>query len=346
MGNELEKEVVDVCVDPLSGNVLPVATDKNDNAIVLEDITLEKMLNEDLVRKDQVTKEIINDVLNSGDYGMSKEDYDVIAEAAMAFQKNKDGYNTKVNYYKMLPQKLQDQLFESIPIEMKARYSKSEIMGSMNSFAKELLNGILDKAFMSQTFYDKATKESLKELNEGLRVEYSKYNSTMRDMINNLPKMVEKLREEGNEESAQKVEKFLEIYNDVYSLDSYKEAWKSGKIKVKKFDIEKFDRNIASFNMKYEKSKNTIPNLDQAYPILRTALPEETSDIKIKKFIVGFVKYTMNMDPNNIEDHAYMYYFVKNIVHSNKYDKANEDEITYYNHVIENINNFINDVIY
>ena len=47
-------------------------------------------------------------------------------------------------------------------------------------------------------------------------------------------------------------------------------------------------------------------------PILKRFFPEYSNDQCIA-FVIAFIKFTRNMNPNDVVDHTYMSYFIHNI---------------------------------
>ena len=49
----------------------------------------------------------------------------------------------------------------------------------------------------------------------------------------------------------------------------------------------------------------------------------------------------MNMSPDNVDEHVYMYYFIKNILSLKYYNKDDEEEIKFYDKVRQNLIKFL-----
>ena len=64
--------------------------------------------------------------------------------------------------------------------------------------------------------------------------------------------------------------------------------------------------------MKYENSSYNIYNLDLCRPILVRNLGIDVKYADL--FLITFCKYCQNMKPDNVTDHAFMYYTIYNIV--------------------------------
>ena len=122
-------------------------------------------------------------------------------------------------------------------------------------------------------------------------------------------------------------------------------AYKEGKIKVKKIQVEKFNRTCEEFNFKYQKTQNIINDIKTLLPKLdRVAAKHFDLDI-IKEFIVIFINYVKNMDVNNYKDHTFMYYFIYNINTVDYYDTEDAAQEAHHKQIINNINTFLQAIV-
>lgn len=133
----------------------------------------------------------------------------------------------------------------------------------------------------------------------------------------------------------------LDQIDEAYNLTNLKEF--SKKCKIKKFDIEKYQKVFAGFLNKYKDSPYNIYDINMALPILERNLPSVDESITAKDiiaFFICFCKQTMNMKPDVVTDHAYMYYVVYNIVilDMNKGETKSVSDV-YMNNIVEIIHN-------
>lgn len=147
-------------------------------------------------------------------------------------------------------------------------------------------------------------------------------------------------------EDTEKKQKLLDVLariQEAYDLNELKEFAK--KCKIKHFDLEKPSRHFDAYTRKYANSSYNIYSIEMARPImyrnLNTGEKEMYSDKDINAFFIAFCKQTMNMKPENVLDHSYMYYVMYNIVLAdlNKSEKTRETSEIFMSHVKDVIKN-------
>lgn len=132
---------------------------------------------------------------------------------------------------------------------------------------------------------------------------------------------------------------FVESYTYTKMLDMYLHT---GKLRVKKIELEKFVKTCNSWIQRYSNHKMTINNLSDTLPVL--AAHFKFSEDTLKRFVIIFTKYAMNMSPDVLNEHVYMYYFIKNILSLNYYNHEDEKESAFYDTVKENIEHFLTEI--
>ena len=121
---------------------------------------------------------------------------------------------------------------------------------------------------------------------------------------------IARCKAEGKSEAIEKLEKIKNIIDEAYNLTDFSEFCKH--VKIKKFDLEKPKKIFLSFNAKYLKHNNNINDIQYCPIVLdRHIIGDEKSNMKL---CLAFCKYCMNYSPDNIEEHSFMYYFIKNII--------------------------------
>ena len=150
---------------------------------------------------------------------------------------------------------------------------------------------------------------------------------------------IERCKAEGKEESIAKLQKMRDTIDDAYNLDKFAEFCKH--VRIKKFDLEKPKKIFQSFNNKYEKHANNINDIQYCPVVLDRHLEDHTSNMKL---CLAFCKYCMNFSPDNIEDHTFMYYFIRNIILIDRinpkgklYDSMDDKSKAFYDGFISNI---------
>lgn len=98
-----------------------------------------------------------------------------------------------------------------------------------------------------------------------------------------------------------------------YQLTDLLEKTKSGKIKVKKKHTDKYKRHCQEFLFKYRgDTAFVIDDITVCVPILSRLLPM-FSPKELANTIIAFTMQTMNYSSKDVYQHAYMYYFIRNI---------------------------------
>lgn len=145
---------------------------------------------------------------------------------------------------------------------------------------------------------------------------------------------IKRCEEQGKDEAKAKLLKMKDVIDESFNLEKFAEACKN--IKIKRGDLKKPDRVFDPFNFKYEKHKNNINNIKDCKFFLSRHLPEYTDTHKLM-LCLAFCKYCMNFSPDDIEQHTFMYYFIRNIIaidrlnpKGNLYDTMDEPSKKFY----------------
>lgn len=161
-----------------------------------------------------------------------------------------------------------------------------------------------------------------------------------------IDKAIERCKSEGKEDAIEKLQRMKNTIDEAYTLDKFSEYCK--KVKIKKFDIEKPKKIFLSFNAKYLKHDNNINDINYCPIILDRHIDDHKSNIKV---CIAFCKYCLNFSPDNIEEHTFMYYFIRNIILIDRinpkgklYESMNEKSKEFYNGFISNIKKCINNI--
>lgn len=128
--------------------------------------------------------------------------------------------------------------------------------------------------------------------------------------------------EEASPKNAAVLRKIADACEESYMMTGFIEAIKNHALKIRKIDIEKYDKVVKEFNYKYEKSSlniNLASDLVLCIPRhLATASepisPDKITSKTVVAFVVAFCKYCEKFSPENVAEHTFMYYFIKNIL--------------------------------
>lgn len=142
--------------------------------------------------------------------------------------------------------------------------------------------------------------------------------------------------EETHPEKAKVLREISEAFEDSYKFITMRKALNENWKEARRLDkeVKKYDRYCTEFNYKYKNSKFKITDIRLVAHTLDRALKDFNVTIpEIKKFVVLFCRLTRNMDSNNVVEHSYMYYTIKNILDLD-YLKIDSDA---YNTIKENV---------
>ena len=328
---------IDVNIDPVTGkinNVIAPETYKDHK------LTLDELLEMDFdkVRTElDITEESVKDSLGVVFPNFKEEDVPVFLNALNKYRKKE-----KVSYFNLLPESMKNGI-DAIVGQSQIGYASQR--EARNYVIEGLFEQIIQDNYSNKIVTDlnQSLEESYKQLYEDTKGDFSKYNNNQRYIYETyLLEYADKIQEEDSEKAdlCRKIhDKFVEsyTYEDMYNL--YKNT---GKLRVKKIEVEKFEKSCLSWLYKYSNHKMVINNLSDTFPVLKSELAEfRFSDDTLKKFIVIFTKYSMNMSPDNVDEHVYMYYFIKNILSLKYYNKDDEEEIKFYDKVRHNLIKFL-----
>ncbi len=150
-----------------------------------------------------------------------------------------------------------------------------------------------------QSMYDKGNTEIGKE-SLGI-IEQTKVD---------VDKAIQRCIDENNPEGVERMQSIKSGIDEAYNLNKFINAL--AHIKIKKFDLEKPDRVYDIFVNKYRNHKYNINDIRVCPYILSRHFPNESEE-NLTRLCLSFCKYIQNMSPDNIEEHTFMYYFIRYI---------------------------------
>lgn len=217
----------------------------------------------------------------------------------------------RFNPYDKFPEEFKKRVDEMIiqaqqPMNSTSRafVSKAIISDLEHKYYKDI-NATMDIELMLSGFdkdVEKFTNESAKEVGN-LMLSYDEQRKVAIDAA------IEKCKTEGKEDAIQKFEDMKNAIDESSNLNNFSEFCKT--VKIKKFDLEKPSRIFDQFNAKYYKHKYNINDISMCPGILDRHFVDHLMNLKI---CVAFCKYCLNKNPDNITDHTFMYYFIRNII--------------------------------
>ena len=336
-------------VDPVTGNVKSIEDidDFNFEDMTLDDVIADpRIVANTIDPKDAViTKESVMTALDMFSsepekLPLSVADIDLLISAVNRYKNGE-----KFAYFNAMPKSIQNLitgLAGSATLEM-GSYNKH----ALNSAVEQFLESCVREAVMNQQILD--LNHSIAQAKDDVKKVVAEGNSNMTAKIrryfeDQLATTASAMREHGDVDKATELESYVEAYKQSYTLEKFKEAYDNNKIKIKKIEIEKFNRTCQSFDIKYEKSKASIHEISMLKPVLDRHAEKKFDIIVIETFIVAFIKYTLNMKPANLNEHIFMYYFITNILSFDYYDKTNEADVKFHEDLAHTINEFLEDI--
>lgn len=345
---KLESAKTTLVTNPITGKPMLITEDKEEDD---EDFlpSFEEMLADDSIKpmnidmdtviiKAETIKPILAATFPNTKF--SDEDIEKVRVAAEK-QKRKEDFS----YYESMPDSVKGAINGMIGAQMQSK------MGSFNKEGRNyIVQAMLDNIIQDEVV-DKATYDMNKMIQKGMKdiseeTKRDKYWEGSRAFfMSEIDNKIKKFEDDGKPEIAERFRQVKEAYRQSYTYENMLAAYKEGKIKVKKIQVEKFNRTCEEFNFKYQKTQNIINDIKTLLPKLdRVAAKHFDLDI-IKEFIVIFINYVKNMDVNDYKDHTFMYYFIYNINTVDYYDTEDAAQEAHHKQIINNINTFLQAIV-
>lgn len=266
----------------------------SDNGVTVDNII--DGTDEDLL--DSVTiKDETYDKLN--EMGISEEDA-ILLTKLITRRLNKE----KFSIYKELPNSIKN---------MVRSMCGSNNINQLQACSEIVLDQFISELKIEQEFID--FQETLKkEMDIPNLVDM--YGEYLRESME--VKLIEKANQI-QETDPEKAKILLEIsaaYSDSYTFARQLKAFANNDKECRRLDkeIKKYDRYCTEFNYKYKDTKFKINDIKLVEPTLRRVFEDSIYNSYIKEFIILFCRICRNLDANNVVEHSFMYYTIKNIL--------------------------------
>lgn len=339
-----------VVINPVTGKPMSIVDfDDEDDDIHLQ--SFEEMMADPTIKPMDIdiTKVEISqdDVKNAlAGYGTDKDfsvdDYNKIIEAANRYKKKE-----KFSYYVAMPDCIKTMIDRVISTDLELASKMGNFRAEARNYvASELLRDVVTTATTNTALIDLDKFIKTSQAKASIEIKSDDYwRSTREYFLKALPTIIEKMVSDGKGDQADVLTKAREAFIQSYTYTDMMDKYKSGKIRVKKIQIEKFEKTCRDFNTRYQKSQNIITELSLALSSLDRHAPKHYDIDVLKEFLCIFVNYTRNMDPNNKIDHVFMYYFIYNITTLDFYNKENEEDVAFHDELLNNIDTCLKDII-
>lgn len=241
----------------------------------------------------------------------------------------------KFSFFNSMPQPIKDQIIKMLGT------NQLTVTGNTTKEARNYASACLMNAII-EVNVGEAIQDDLNQSIAKMNKELSQDNmwgETRRYFSEDLNELIAKLDETDCKEQADRGRAVQKSFIQACTYEDMFNEIKSGKLKYRKIDLEDFDKTCKKFNSQYEDSTNVITDVAQAWPALCRNTNIHSEPLYYKEFICLFIAYCRkhNLDPNNIIDHTFMYYFIQNIVTLEFYNPDNEEDVKFHDDIVNNI---------
>ena len=335
-----------IVTNPITGKPMHILEDDE-----FELPSFEEMMADDSIEpldidesKVSITRDMVREklVIYLKDYPITDDDIDKVLALANRL-KNKE----KFSFFASMPDSVKEGINILMGLEASAALG-SFIKEGLNYLAGSILNDIVDEAVREVAYNDlqksiaRVRIESAGEMKkDSYWSDYKKY------LLYGTVEKAKRLRDDGKNDLADKYDNIRKSFIESYKMEDMLSLYKTGKIKIRKIDIEKFPKTCRNFNMKYENTTQVINNIAETLPILDRFAMKHFAIDTLKEFICIFIKYTdiKKMKPENIVDHVFMYNWIMNIISLDLYNPEDEFAVTFRQELLDSINNFLQEII-
>lgn len=349
---EMEKKFETPIINPRNGmHVLNSDPNSSKEVNYDEDINIDDIMSLDGdvdITDVKVTEESVTESIGSilPSVNLTAKDVEDLQELAERYNKG-----ASISFYNAMPESIKAAI--DVVVAQGSDFSMDKKTGR-NYIATQLLDMMVEDAVNKSAIADMniATYNAIKEMkdvsDEGL-TEFFKLQKEQYEV--NYPAQADEYERalnagEVKEEDREKIETLIKNYRAAahsfvqsYTYTDMMDAYRKGKLKVKSIQLEKIKRTCEGFDAKYLRSNMSVNSIKLTIPALDRHLPTNAniSITAIQKFICVFINYTKSMQPSNVGDHVFMYYFIKNILNLDMHDNKNEEEQKFYDDLINRI---------
>ena len=232
------------------------------------------------------------------DFGVKDEDMLTIFQLVRDYNAGKTS-----NMYSRLPATFKMQCGSVCPTRQ---------LKDLNFAAKEFVKELAFQLNVNKEFLDIQTSlsEELDKLDIGAA--YTDYNNKRMDKLQII---ADQHKEAGDMDKYQKIMDIKEPYDDAISFVRLKEAAKT----IRRLDklVKRYDRNCEDFNYKYTHNTQynfSITNVKSIGLCLKRHLPgDKYTEDDVMKFVMLFCRLCLNYNSEDIRDHVFMYFTIKEI---------------------------------
>lgn len=301
-------------IDPETGMHKIIGVANQGNSASFSDII-------DGVDQEKMNKPDEETVKNLGDLGLPDDQAMQLYNLMLRYKAGE-----KFNIYNEFPPAVKD---------MVHNISNTKNPKVITNLSKGLLEFFINQLNIEQEFID--LQDSIKkELDmPGMVDMYAEH--LVESMEIDLLKKADELQE-SHPEKAEQLRMISNKFTHSYTYDSLHLELDSNPKIVKKInkELKKFNRACRDFNFKYQNSKFKINDVSLLVNTITRQL--SCSEEDAKKFVLLFTNVCREMTSDNIIEHTFMYYTIKNILVIDHMEKENEFSKKVLNNIREVIN--------
>lgn len=172
------------------------------------------------------------------------------------------------------------------------------------------------------------------------------FDDERKDQINNA---IVVAKNNGNDVMVKNLEAIRDNIDKAFNLDEFKEFCKH--CKIKSIEMKKPNRVYDSFIHKYETNDAIINDIRTCPDVIIRHLTEFTKD-QAMMICLAYCKYCCNMNPDNMAEHTFMYYFIRNIIAIDRinprgraYHSINAKDKIFYDTFVANLRECMNNLL-
>lgn len=342
---EVDNEVLNTTVNPNTGLFNSEASEEEKKI----DAEMAKLLDIDLEDLYKVP-DSINDIPfdedmvknNLASYGIEESNSEAVfglIDTIKEYRSIKDNKEReKINWYDHLPEAIQK------IIDTNCAMVGNKSRAAKKLFAYEIIEGIIRDSAIDRMTID--LQESVNEAFDMSGLVSMTMDLQKTNFETNIDKYIETLQSKysDDESKKEKLEQSIatlkavkEAFIESYQLTGLLDKLEHHKIRIKKIDLDKYKRHCENFLWKYKKDTPfIISDISLCLPILDRKFKDKYTTDQIARFMIAFMKYTMNMKANDVVDHTFMSYFINNIRNMD-FAQINQEENAFINVFLSNI---------
>lgn len=307
---EFESREVMTSYNPITGEQA-VVDGSESLAEKIAERHLNNLINGTSTMSDEVIKEMLSEIGSS-----SKNSSSVMATliARRMSGEEFDVYDAMPDEYKR-----QINMIQADALDKARRANRVSNVYNRNTIAKMMLDEMIEdfkKSINTQIDLDTILAgfdKDVKKISDDLSTELGGMMMSFDDERKaEIDAAIKRCEEGGKTEAIEKLKAMRDTIDDAYNLEKFIEFCKT--CKIKNIEAKEPEKRVFSyFNSKYEKHRYTINDIRSCPDILDRHLTEY-NHLQNTLLCVAFCKYCQNMNPDNMNEHTFMYYFIRNII--------------------------------